>query len=336
MKNNRKIWTGFFAAAGLILLILDPKTALAGTREGIELCLYTVIPSLFPFFVFSTLLNNSLTGNNLPFLRPIGKLCGIPQGAESIMFLGILGGYPVGAQMLNNAYIKKSISKDNAQRLVGFCNNAGPSFIFGMAGSLFDRSVIPLAIWLIQILSAIIVGMVIPKGQSTYAPVVSTPKITLAAALERSIKTMGNICGWVVLFRALCVFCVRWFLWVFPDFLQVAAIGILELSNGCFALKTITLGGTRFLLSCGMLSFGGLCVAMQTVSVTKDCGIGMYFPGKFLQTSISLLLAFISQPILFAPQERCLTPMWSIITLLIGAVISLLLLRKRKIVVEIL
>ena len=38
---------------GMLALILDGRTAIEGARQGIGLCLRTVIPSLFPFFVLS-------------------------------------------------------------------------------------------------------------------------------------------------------------------------------------------------------------------------------------------------------------------------------------------
>ena len=46
----------------MLALILDGRTAIDGARQGIELCLRTVIPSLFPFFVLSILLTSSLLG----------------------------------------------------------------------------------------------------------------------------------------------------------------------------------------------------------------------------------------------------------------------------------
>ena len=67
----------------MLALILDGRTAIDGARQGIELCLRTVIPSLFPFFVLSILLTSSLLGSSLAVLRPLGRLFGMPDGAES-------------------------------------------------------------------------------------------------------------------------------------------------------------------------------------------------------------------------------------------------------------
>ena len=47
---------------------------------------------------------------------------------------------------------------------------------------------------------------------------------------------------------------------------------------------------TRMLAASGLISLGGLCVGMQTVSVTEGLGLGSYIPGKLLQTALSLTL----------------------------------------------
>ena len=87
------------------------------------------------------------------------------------------------------------------------------------------------------------------------------------------------------------VFFKRWVLWILPEEISLWILGLLELTNGCIALKDISSDGMKLVMSCGILSFGGLCVWMQTVSVTKELGTGMYLPGKLLQSCISILLA---------------------------------------------
>jgi hypothetical protein len=58
------------------------------------------------------------------------------------------------------------------------------------------------------------------------------------------------------------------------------------------------------IISSGLLSFGGLCIFLQTASVTGDLGLGDYFPGKILQSMISIVLSTFAQYILFDVQNR--------------------------------
>ena len=83
MRTPRQIWTGIAAFTAMLVLILDTKTAIAGAREGITLCLVTAIPSLFPFFVLSGLINSCFVGKPIPALRPLGRLCGVQEGGLS-------------------------------------------------------------------------------------------------------------------------------------------------------------------------------------------------------------------------------------------------------------
>ena len=53
--RGRWLWT--LAAAGLAVgLLVQAQTAADAVREGVDLCLRAVIPSLFPFFAVSSLL----------------------------------------------------------------------------------------------------------------------------------------------------------------------------------------------------------------------------------------------------------------------------------------
>lgn len=291
MNRRSNHLTSIAAAVGIALLILDSKTALVGAKEGVEMCIQTVIPSLFPFFLLSILLTTSLMGRQLKVLRPICRLCRIPEGGESILIAGFLGGYPVGAQCVSQAFEEGQLSSNDAKRLLGFCNNCGPAFLFGMASAVFGQWWIPWLLWLIQIVSAIAIGILIP-GSPTPCTASMLQSVSPVEALNRAVRIMAGVCGWVIMFRILISFSQRWFLWYLPTEYQVMFSGLLELSNGCIALYDIDNLSLRFILCSGFLAFGGLCVTMQTLSVTSlRLDKGLYFPGKVLQCCFSIALA---------------------------------------------
>lgn len=288
--HRKQLLTGIFSAVGMMILILDGQTALEGARTGIELCIKTVIPSLFPFFLLSILLTNALTGVSLSFLVPLGKLCGIPKGAEPILIAGFLGGYPVGAQSVAASWRAGQLHRKDAERMLSFCSNAGPAFLFGMVSSLFSSLWIPWLLWAIHIVSAILVSLIIPADSRHTVQTPNSTDISLSMALRSAIQVMATVCGWVTLFRVIVTFLNRWVLWLLPAAAQVAVIGILELSNGCCELISVSEPGLRFILCSGMLACGGLCVTMQTRSVTTGLSMKYYYCGKLLQTMFSLFL----------------------------------------------
>ena len=280
------------AGAGFcfILLILDSRTALSGAAAGIELCIKSVIPALFPFFVLSDVLVSALWGSNTKLLRPLGRLFGMAEGSESLLISAFLGGYPVGAREVSGAYAKGQLNKEDALRLLSFCNQPGPAFLFGMVGPALSGKWMVWVLWGILLLSALLVSALTKPGQShTELPARRLP--TPASAMGNALHSMGAVCGWVVTFRVVSSFLERWVLWFLPGVWKTGVLGALELSNGCCMLTEIPDSRVRFLLAAGMLSFGGLCVAMQTVSMLGNLPSKSFLLGKLLQTGFALGLA---------------------------------------------
>ena len=302
MRKQNRALAVLLSGCAMIILILDSKTAINSAIEGIDICLRTIIPSLLPFFFLSIILTNAAADANIPFLQPLGKLCGMPLGSEHILLIGLLGGYPVGAQTVTEAYSEGYLSKKDAHRILGFCNNAGPAFIFGIVGSLFSSKIVVVLLWLIHIASALIVGIILPGKSNNRCTVRQKNMITLTDALTKAIRITATVCGWVVVFRILIAFLCRWVLWIFPDIIELLLIGFLELANGCYNLNEITSDAVRFILCSVILAFGGTCVYMQTISATGILGTGWYLVGKIMQAVLSGVLSAIT--VLFLYHDR--------------------------------
>lgn len=302
MRRNGKWGT---ASAGIIgaILILDGRTALLGAQEGITLCIRSVIPSLFPFLVLSAYLTGALYSQQIPFLCTLGGLLHIPTGTEGILIPAFLGGYPLGAQAIGQAFQENRISDSSACRLLCFCNNVGPAFLFGMLSGLLGSVSYSWLCWGVQMACAFTAASLL-KYDSEYAP--GTPPasaVSLTDAVRKAMLAMGQICSWVILFRVVIAFCDRWFLWVLPEYVRILFCGLLELTNGCCMLPQIESPLLRFVMANCMLSFGGICVAMQTASVAAGLPIKSYLLWKCIQSVLAAVYALIvfAKPILLIP-----------------------------------
>lgn len=300
---KKRFWVGCFSAFGVAVLILDAQTALNASREAIQLCIRVIIPSLFPFFVLINLLSNSMLGCRFPFLTLFERWLHLPTGSGSLFLSGLLGGYPTGAQQVHNAWRSGSLDRENAQRMLAFCSNAGPAFIFGIVGPMFTDHKIVWVIWMIHILSSVLVGCIFPKEKPA-AVKLHTSTASVSASLKRSVSVIGYVCGWVVLFRVIASFCSLWFLWYFPQEVRVLFTSLLELANGCTSLDLIKNEGLRMVAASAAVNFGGLCVLMQTASVTEGLKIDSYLKGKLLQTAYSIMFSLFAQYFLFPANER--------------------------------
>ena len=276
----------------LLILIFNANTSAEGAQEGLSLCIQTIIPSLFPFFLLTTYLNPMLWSVSPVFTRRLCKQLAIPKGCEGILMLGLIGGYPVGAQSISEAYRAGKISKQQAQIFMGYCNNAGPAFIFGVAGRLFTSPIAAWLLWLIHVLSALLTGFILPKVHSGNIESKNIYTITFTQAFQKSIWVTASVCGWIIVFKVLLAILIA----RLPSSLNSLQLywgGILELSGGCLALNEITSYSLCFILSSAFLSFGGVCVLMQTISVTSELGLGLYLPGKLIQTAFSILFSLL-------------------------------------------
>ena len=243
-------------------MILDSSTALAGAAEGIQLCLMTLIPGLFPLMVLSSMFASVLRGGGM-------------------LLAGILGGYPVGAANAARCWREGNTRREDAERMLVLHNCAGPSFIFGAAAGLH-----PLALWGVYLASVGALWLILPKSR------ISTPEpfLTLPAAVRNCVGALAGVCGWVVLMRSILAVADRWVLWLLPPWLRVCVCGFLELANGITELAAVE-ENLRFTLAAGMIGFGGICVMMQTAGAARGLSMKRYFPGKIFQSCVCMSLA---------------------------------------------
>lgn len=321
----KRMYKSLIVALCMLLLILDTKTAVNGAAEAVELCIRVLIPSLLPFFLVSVLLTNLLSGSS-NIMRPIGTLLKIPQGAESLFLVGMLGGYPVGAQVICQAAENGSLDKRDASRMMAFCNNAGPAFLFGVISTQFPNMIYTWLIWAILVLSAILTAVIFPGGSTKGIAIHNVKHITLTQAMEKSVTALSGVCAWVIIFRVILAFLERWFLWMLPTAPHVAIQMLLELANGSIALNEIQNIGLRFFVCTAGLSVGGFCVLLQTMSVNGTLGIGKYIPGKLIQTGISLLLSI---PMIYIVNDG-ISPLYMVAILLCFAPVIVILSHFRK------
>ena len=304
MKKTNNTIKVIITSLCFVILILDTKTAITGANKGIELCINRILPSLLPFCILSKIFCAEIIGQRIPLWNRICKLTGMPNGTESILLVGLIGGYPIGAQCIEDAYLAGALTKNDSARLLSFCNNAGPAFIFGVLSCVFPTAAPLWSLYTIHILSAIIVGMLMPNKTKTSSTLTNKRTLSIFQAVESSAKTISIICIWIIIFKIFQQILARWIFAFLDTDAQVLLSGIVELSNGCLSLTNIERLGLRYILCSLFLSLGGCSVTLQTFFVAKDIPKKNYFLGKFLQTACSIVLAVLTQPLLFTQRDR--------------------------------
>ena len=290
MKDPKKIGA-VISAVGIFMVILDGKTALQGALQGVGLCIGTVIPVLFPFFLLTGLLSTSLMGEKLPLLRPLGRFLRLPEGAEALLIPGFLGGYPAGARAIGDAVSGGWLSREDGERLLFFGSNAGPAFLFGMTGLVFSDFSQVLVLWAIHAGSALFLGALLPEARVHKKAFSQQEDFSLSRIMNGALHAMAAVCGWVILFRMILAFLNTWFLSGLSPASQALVSGLLELTNGTVLLSGIREPSLRFILCSLLLAWGGGCVAMQTLSVSQGLPLKNYLLGRFFGVGFSLLFS---------------------------------------------
>ncbi len=300
------------ALVGLALLIATaglvaaPDQAIAGAKDGLTLCFNVIVPSLFPFFVLSSLvvdlglaayLGRALEG----LMRPLFRVSGSCAAAVA---LGFIGGYPVGARTALQLYQQGLCSKTEAERLLAFCNNSGPAFILGVVGAgVFGDSRVGLLLYLTHALASLVVGLLFrfyggterrraPKVQAKPIQAVTVPA-AFTGAVVRSLQSTLNICAFVVFFAVMLQ--LFSFYGVFtalakllalaglePEWARRLVAGLLELSSGVSSLRDGAHLAGRVSMAAFMLGWAGLSVHCQVLSFLVDSGLSAktYLLGK--------------------------------------------------------
>ena len=281
----------------LVLMILMPKIALNSASTGLNLCIKSVIPGLFPFLFLSSYIASEINGYSIPLLERITK---IPKGTAGYFLIGQLCGYPVGAKLLQSSIDDCMISKTDAVRMMSFCNNASPAFIIGVLTSVFSSGKIAIIMLAVQFCASVILGVLLPPSidKTTAAKKLHTSKD--GNIMQNSLKTIAVICGWIILFAVIIGYVDEIFLSQANAVKKAFIFGMFELTNGCNQLYNTHSLPLRFIISAILLSLGGICVWVQTNSLAKDINIKKYVFHRFIHASISGTLASVVSLFLFS------------------------------------
>ena len=283
----------------LVWFLADAERVRQAASEGLALCARSVVPALFPFLAVSSLLVTLGFGQWLSpyFSGLMVSLFRLPGTAGSALLLGLVAGYPVGARTAAELYRSGLLTKQEAERLLAFCNNSNPVFLISVLGAgVFGSTRTGLWLWLIHVASALITGLLfrgrnapsgpraVPRPLSAAAPSFSG---AFVSAVRDAAAAMLSVCAFVTLFYVLST--------PFSGLdapLGPLLIGTLELFSLTPLLSPDRSG---FLLAAGCAGWGGLSVLCQTAAVLEGTGLSLRpcLLGKLVQGVISLLLAML-------------------------------------------
>lgn len=315
-----------------ISLILFPKEVFEASLRGLNAWFSIVLPALLPFFIMSELLASLGITKFLGILlekamRPIFNL---PGASAFVLAVGYTSGAPISSILTADLRRKQLLTRNEAERLICFTNNASPLFMFGaVAVGMFKQPEIGIIIALSHYLANIIIGICLrflgPKGMH-YNSQDKTVKKALQTlideqhnnkplgalmgdAVKKSINNITQIGGFIILFSVLiellylfeiinvmAIILTTIFKNIMFDF-QLAkgiASGFIEMTIGS---KLIAESASSLKLKVAavslVLGWAGLSIQAQAMSMIADTDI-RFFPFVIARFFHGIMAAIIS------------------------------------------
>jgi spore maturation protein SpmB len=270
------------------VLLADARAICGGIQQGMSLCVEVVIPSLFPFMVFTSFLALSGLADMVSrLLAPVTRrMFRLPANAGAAVLMSFIGGFPVGGRMAARLVRDNAVSQQDGQRMLCFCINAGPSFILTAVGArMFGNGIAGGMMLCAHILASCTAGILSSIGcpaPKREARIPDRSHIPMTQALIRAVIDSANgmliLCSFIILFSGLTA-------WLEPIAARwgenaLLALGLLEVTKGCQQAAAFP-GLLGELTAVFLLSFSGLSVIAQVLSGFTAEGIPVR-PGKVL------------------------------------------------------
>lgn len=307
-NKKRRILPSVIWLSVIALTLLFSSDAAEYIRGGISLCTGTVIPSVFPFMVISSMIMSLGAGRDLgaAFSFPIKLIFGVSDAAACPILLGFVCGYPTGAYTAATMLDRGEITKKELSRLLTFINVPGAAFVICAVGEgMLSSKRLGIFIYLSVMLAAVTVGIAgrlfrkEKSGKVSLPPSDKRPPFSKAfpEAVRTAAVNMMTVCACVITFSALSgMICSMPFISSLPSEAKAIITGFFEVSSGA---KGASAAGGLYapLLASAVCAWSGLSVHMQIISACRGRGISFvpFFISKAVQAALApaYLLIFL-------------------------------------------
>ena len=299
----RKTFIAILCITFIVLAFLDINAFIGGGRAGFQMFYMNVLPVLFPFFFVTSMLTEIGFFNFRPRL---GVFC-----------LSLVGGYPTSARMLAELHERGEMSQQAAIHTATFTSTASPIFVITMGATIFGSVTFGVLVFIAMVVGALLNGFLYrgwlthslcthrsnttqiatDEKDSTvlgdmylsacvHKKRVATPQASSTAelsigdafprALQSAITSIMSVGGLIVLFFIVGNQIDA--LLGLGGAADVVLSGTLEMTAGVFRLGELGADLVIAFIACvAILSFGGLCVAMQGFLFLKRIGMSFRF-----------------------------------------------------------
>ena len=292
----------------LISMIIYSDIVIKSTLKSLDICINNLFPSMMPFLILSSILSNyGLVELVSHLLKPV-MTCVFHTNSNSsyVLVLSILSGSPSNAKYIKELLDNNKITISDANQILLFSHFVNPIFIIGTVGNIFlGNKLYGFIILGSHYLANIIIGIAlrdknIPTNNNTNNNFFNIKPIGFITTLKNSIK--DTIDTLIIVFGTITSILV--FTSIINVFFNFNPIlnGILEITSGLKYTSISQLNTlTKLLISTFFISFGGLSIHAQVMSILDNKKIRYlpYLKARILQGLISSIIVYILYIIIF-------------------------------------
>ena len=276
-----------------IYLLFNSKEIIYSFNKTLNICMYTLMPTMFASILFSQILIKLDFEKYIPnfIINIFKKIFNINKKEVIIFILSIISGYPNNAKMLNN--------NQNLNVIVNYTSFVNPIFLICTVGIIYLKDIkLTLIIYISHILSNIILGILLKnKNKVSMEKDNTSNNSSIFEIYFSSLKSTTS--SLVMIFSNILFFSILLSLITnilpFKDIINSLILGIFEFSNGIYLISlsniSIFLKGLFILI---VITFGSFSIHMQMISVNEKIKYTKFLLFRILCVFISIIIYLFS------------------------------------------
>lgn len=283
MKNTIK---NILILTVLILLFIKRPFLINSIINGLDIFKTKIFSSIFPIMIISDLLlsSNLITIISNLFGKIFTRVFKVSKYASYVFIMSFFSGCPTNAKYIKDLLNNKVINEKEAIKILSMTMLYNPLLILNIS-PLNKKDTIYLLI--INLLSNILIGIINRNyyiKESNY--LIKSKDFNLIESISNSINTLLLILGSIITFISLNS--------ILPIKHPLIS-GILEITNGIYLIKTVSIYKYKLIFTSILLSFGGLSILYQIKSIFKDTNIDytLYYKSRIIHLLLMLVLTYI-------------------------------------------
>ena len=254
-----------------VFFLVNPKVIISSFNINTNICLYSLLPSMFISCLFSQILFN------------------ISDKDVSIIILSMISGYP------NNANLLKD--NPNLNNIIHYTNFVNPIFLIATVGCIYLKDIkLSIIILLSHYISNFIFGIILRNNNNLKDNIVlykTNSFLNIYYSAIRNTVISVSIIFANILFFSFVLSIVKYFISINPIFDSIL-YGSLEFSSGIYNITHLI--SNKFingLIITIIITFSSFSIHMQIINLNKKIRYFKYLIYRFINVFISIIVFII-------------------------------------------